>query len=85
MGPRDECQSVVVVKRLRDVLPERISSAPRRDSPAATVVRVGPEKIAHGPFVRHFLDAVNRTDVVQRVDRRGKSTVKAEDLTREKS
>jgi hypothetical protein len=39
MSPSDKVQSVDVGKLFRDVLSKRISSAPRRDSPSATVCK----------------------------------------------
>jgi hypothetical protein len=64
MGPRDERQPVVVVERLTDILPKRITSSSRRDTPTASVVGVRPEEIAHRSFVGYLLDAVDRANVV---------------------
>ncbi|KAI3480075.1 hypothetical protein L1887_57852 [Cichorium endivia] len=64
---RHEREAVVVVERLRDVLTKRVAGTARRDAPATAVVRVGPQQIAHGTLVRHFLDAVDGADVVERV------------------
>lgn len=65
---RHEREAIVVVERLRDVLTKRVAGTARRDAPATAVVRVGPQQIAHGTLVRHFLDAVDGADVVERVD-----------------
>ena len=80
MGSRHQRQSVVVVEGLRDVLAERVSRASRRYAPSAPVIRVGPEQVAHGPLVRHLLYAVERPDVVERVDAGREAAVEAEDL-----
>lgn len=44
------------------------------------IVRVAPEQIAHGSLVRHFLQTIQGSDVVQGVDRRAQAAVEAEDL-----
>ena len=48
---RDQVEAVGVVELLAYVLPESVSGAARRDAPAAAVVRVGPEQVAHGTLV----------------------------------
>lgn len=80
MRTRDECQPVVVIERLRDVLPEGVPCSSRRDAPSAAIVRVRPKQVAHGPFMRHLLHAVNGTDMIECVDGGGKSSVKAKYL-----
>ena len=69
-----------MVERLRDVLAEGVSRPPGRDSPSATVVRVGPEEVTHGTLVRNLLQAVQSSDVVQGVDTGGQTAVQAEYL-----
>ena len=64
MRARNQRQPVVVVERLRYVLAEGVSRAAGRDAPAAPVVRVGPQQIAHRALMGDFLDAVERPDVV---------------------
>lgn len=85
MGARNERETVVVVERLRDVLAERVSGTSGRNSPAAPVVGVGPEQVAHGTLVRHLLYPVQRANVVQRVNARGETAVETEDLAIDKS
>lgn len=80
MRPRYQRKPVVVVERLRDVLPKRVAGATRRYAPAAAVVGVGPEQIAHGAFVGDFLYAVQSADVVEGVDAGGEAAVETEDL-----
>lgn len=80
MRPRNKRKPVVVVERLANILPERVPSSTGTDAPATAVVRVGPKEVAHRPFVRDLLNAVDRANVVERVDRGGESTVEAEDL-----
>ena len=48
MSPWYEGQTVVMIKRFRYVLSERVAGAARRDAPAAPVVGVRPQKVAHG-------------------------------------
>lgn len=55
---RNQRQPVVVVERLRYVLAEGVTRAAGRDAPAAPVIRVGPQQVAHGALVGHLLDAV---------------------------
>ena len=80
MGSRHQSQAVVVVECLRDVLTKCVTGTTRRYSPAAPVIGVRPEEIAHRSFVRHFLNAVKRPNIVERVDARGETTVQTEDL-----
>ena len=73
-------QTIVVVERLGDVLPERVTRAARRNAPPAAVVRVRPQQVAHGALVRDLLHAVDAADVVERVDRGRQAAVQTEDL-----
>lgn len=67
-GPR-------LTKRLADILSKRISSSTRADPPSTPIVRVRPQEITHGSFVRDFLDPVDGSDMVERVDRGGETSV----------
>lgn len=80
MCPRHQCQPIVMVKRLRDVLPERVACTTRADTPSTAVVWVRPEEVTHGTLVRHLLDTVDGADVVQSVDGGGETAVQAKDL-----
>ena len=80
MRARDECQPVVVIKRLRDVLPEGIPCPSRRDAPSAAIVGVRPKQVTHGSFMRNLLHTVNGTDVIEGVDGGRKSSMKAKYL-----
>lgn len=51
---RDQVEAVGVVELLADVLPEGVAGPARRDAPAAAVVGVRPQQIAHGALVRHL-------------------------------
>lgn len=73
-------QTVVVVESFRDILAEGIACTTGRDSPSATVIGIRPQQVAHGALVGNLLDSVERSDVVERVDARGKTAVQAEDL-----
>ena len=66
---------------LRLYLAESVSSSTRRDTPASSVVRVGPQEVAHGAFVGHLLESVQGPDVVQSVDAGRETSVETEDLT----
>mmetsp|Transcript_33949 Transcript_33949/g.102280 ORF Transcript_33949/g.102280 Transcript_33949/m.102280 type:complete len:295 (-) Transcript_33949:520-1404(-) len=75
----DELERVRREELLRDVRAERVPRAPGRDAPAAALVRVRPDQVAHGPLVRDLLEAVQLLDVVDRVQRRAQPRVRAED------
>jgi len=55
MGSADQGQTIRMVECLRYVLAEGVSSTTGRDAPASSVVRVGPEQVAHGAFMRNLL------------------------------
>lgn len=80
MCPRDQSQAVIVIERFRNILSERVARTTRRDTPATSVIRITPEQITHGPFVRDFLDPVESANVVEGVNRRTETAVEAEDL-----
>jgi hypothetical protein len=69
-----------VIECFWDVLTESISGTSGTYTPSASVIGITPEQIAHGTFVRHFLDSVERSNVVESVNARWKTTVQAEDL-----
>lgn len=48
VGSRDQCEAVGVVEGLRYVLTKSVACSSRRDAPAAAVVRVRPQQVAHG-------------------------------------
>jgi hypothetical protein len=58
VGTRDEGETVGVVKLLSDILTKGVSSSTRRDTPATSVVRIGPEEVAHGTLVRNLLETI---------------------------
>ena len=78
--PGDHLQPVAVVELLGDVLTKRVTRAPGRDTPAAPVVRVGPQQVTHRSLVRHLLRPRELPNVLQRVQRRTQAPVRAEDL-----
>lgn len=81
----NQSQAVIVVKCLRNILPERVSCATGRDTPTASVIGITPEQIAHGSFMGNFLDTIKRTDVIKGIDGRTEASVKAENLVINKS
>lgn len=68
--PCHQRQSVVMIERLRNILPEGVPSASGRYSPATPVIWIRPQEIAHGPFVRNLLYPIEGSDVVERVNAR---------------
>lgn len=69
-----------MVKSLGNVLAECVSGTTGRYAPAAPVVWVRPQQIAHGAFVRDFLDSVESPDVVEGINAGGETAVEAKDL-----
>lgn len=80
VGAGDAREAVRVVELLGDVLAEAVAGAARRDAPAATVIRVGPKQIAHRALLGHLLNAVELSNLVERVDRGRETAVETEDL-----
>jgi len=64
----DECQAVVVVKGLADILAESVTSSSWAYSPSTSVVWVTPQQVAHWSFMWHLLDTVERSNVVKGID-----------------
>ena len=76
----DQREAIVVVESFRDVLPECVASTSWTYAPSTPVVWIAPQQIAHRALVRHFLDAVEASNVVEGINAGGEATVKAEDL-----
>ena len=69
-----------MVELLGNILAEGIAGSSGRNSPAASIIRVGPEEIADRAFMGHFLHSVKLSDLVQGVDGRRETSVQTEDL-----
>ena len=80
MGTCHQSQAIVVVEGFGDILAECVSSTTGGDSPSASVIGITPEQVTHRTLVGHFLNAIQRPDVVEGVDGRAQSTVETEDL-----
>ena len=80
MSTRYQFESICMVELLRDVLTERVASTSGRDAPAAAVIGVGPQEIANGSLMRHLLDSVKLSDLVEGVDGWRETTMETEDL-----
>jgi hypothetical protein len=81
MRPGHQSQPVVVVERLRNVLPKRVSSPAWRDAPSDAVIRVRPQQVAHWSLVRYLLYSVNRPHMIESINRRREPSVEAENLS----
>ena len=79
MRPCDQREVVLPIEVTDDVGAEEEAGAARREAPAFNLVRVGPEKVAHGALVGDFLLAVDEADFVDGVDERGEAAMDAED------
>ena len=84
MRPSDHFKPVCVVKLLRDIGPEIVACASEGNYPAALLLRVGPEQVAHRAVDRRLLEPVNLADVVQRIDCGRKPSVQREYLVFDK-
>ena len=80
MGSTDHVDVVGGVELRHDVAAEQISGAARRHAPALRVLGIGPEQVAHGSVVRHFLLPVYGPDLIERLNGRREAAVNAEDL-----
>lgn len=69
-----------MIECFRNILPKRVSGSSGRYSPATAVIWVGPKQVTHRSFVGHFLDAVQRADVVEGVDTGRQASVETENL-----
>ena len=78
MGSSDQLQVVRVVKLLRDVLAERVTGSSWRNTPAASVVRVRPKQVTNRPFVGHLHESIKLLDLIESVNARRETSVKAE-------
>ncbi len=75
-----QCQTIVVIERLADVLTKGISRTSRTDTPSTPIIRITPQQVTHRPFMWHLLNPVQTPDIVQRIDTRTQSSVEAKDL-----
>lgn len=55
VSPGHQGQPVGVIERLRNILSESVSGSSGGDTPATTIIGVGPEKVAHGALVGDLL------------------------------
>lgn len=69
-----------MVELLRNILAKRVPGTSGRDAPAAAVIGVGPQEIANGSLMRHLLDSVKLSDLVEGVDGWRETTMETEDL-----
>ena len=64
MGTSHCLQPILLYKLVWYVLSECVAGSARRDSPACTIVRIWPQKVAHRPFMGYFHNTVNISDHV---------------------
>ena len=74
-----------MIERLANILPKRVPGPSRTNTPSTPIVGVTPQQIAHGPLVRHFLDPIQRPNVIQCIDAGTQPAVEAEDLCLDES
>jgi len=80
MSTGNQLEPIDMVEFRRDLVPEQPPRPTRRNSPGANVLRITPDEIAKGAFVRDLLSASNDTDLVEGADFGTQPTVDAEDF-----
>ncbi|KAH3685326.1 hypothetical protein WICPIJ_003678 [Wickerhamomyces pijperi] len=80
MGSGNERETVRMVELLRDILTEGETGTTWRDTPATSVVRIGPQQVTHWAFVWDLLDSVQFSDLVDGFNHWRQPTMKTEDL-----
>ena len=68
-----------MIEPLDDIGAEEKPGPSRRETPSVDLVRVAPQKVAHGTFVGDFLFAIQETDFIHAVDERGETAMDTED------
>ena len=76
----DKGKTVGMIEILSHIPTKSVASAARRNAPAESVIRIRPQEITHGTFVRRFLKAIERTNGIESQKRWGKSSVETEYL-----
>mmetsp|Transcript_7059 Transcript_7059/g.14052 ORF Transcript_7059/g.14052 Transcript_7059/m.14052 type:complete len:213 (-) Transcript_7059:360-998(-) len=79
MRSHNELEGVLVVEGLRDVLPERVPGASRRNPPPVPIVGVAPHEVADWALVGDLDEAVQLLHVLDPVKGGGEAAVRAED------
>ena len=80
MSSRNKIKSVLLIVLLRNVLTEGISSTSWRHAPTTSVVRIRPQEVTHGSFMRNLLHSVQFLYLVEGVEMRRQATMQTEDL-----
>lgn len=80
MSTCNKCKTIVVVESLRNVGTECVACASWTDSPATSIIRITPEEITHGSFMRDFLNSIEGADIVESIDTWGQASVETEYL-----
>jgi hypothetical protein len=76
----DEFEVIRSVELLGHILSKSIASSSRRDSPSCLLIGIRPKKVAHGSFMRHFLDPIKVPNLIKRLERGRETSMKAENL-----
>jgi hypothetical protein len=63
----DEREVIFVIEMLDNVASEQETCPSRTQTPSFDFIRVGPEKITHGAFMRDFLFSINETDLINAI------------------
>jgi hypothetical protein len=76
----DSRQAIRMIELFWDVLAETVPCTSWWDTPTAPVIRVRPQQVADGTFMRYFLNTIKLSNLVQCIYAGGKTTMEAEDL-----
>lgn len=81
MSSADHLQLILMQELLADIRTEGIASTSWGNSPSGLVlIGVRPQKVAHGSLRNNVLESIHFFDVVEGIDSRGESSVKAEEF-----
>lgn len=65
VGPSNQQKAVTLDEFLRNVLSKGVPSTPRAYTPAKTIVRIAPKKVAHWSLMWNFLHTVESPHMIQ--------------------
>ena len=80
MSTSDQVNIILMIKFVDNVATEQVAGSTGTNTPSGYVIRVAPHKVTHRTIMRHFLLAVEATDLIKSVDRRREASMYAEYL-----
>ena len=73
-------QVICMLELIADVSAETVPGTPGRNAPPLPIVWVAPQQVTDGSLVRHFLNAVQLSNIVKGVDARRQPPMQTENL-----